>query len=281
MAKPYALCAVVAAVGAMLLGCTASAGAPEPSPTPFSSPSVDTASPTPASPSAVADAPPLSREALERVDEQRIFFAHRSVGEDIVKMGLPQVFSRYGVAPLRVVDGLPDGAGSLGDHWLNQTDDPATKLDDFETWIRDEGVPAHADIAVMKLGYVDVTAETDVPALFDAYRSMMQDLESAYPELVFLHVTVSVTDWVPENNAAIERYNQLMRAEYGTGERLFDLAATISTCSDGEANLDVTEAGETYRRICPEYSRDGGHLNERGADVAATEFLRRLAAISD
>lgn len=276
MAKPYALCAVIVAFGAMLIGCTASAGAPAPS----SPAHTDTASSAPASPTAAAEAPPLSPEALERVDEQRIFFAHRSVGEDIVTMGMPQVFSRYGVAPLRVVDGLPDGAGSLGDHWLDQTDDPATKLEDFEAWIRDEGVPAHADIAVMKLGYVDVTADTDVPALFGAYRSMMQELESAYPELAFLHVTVSVTDWVPENNAAIERYNQLMRGEYGADGRLFDLAATISTCSDGEARLDVTEAGETYRRICPEYTRDGGHLNERGAEVAAEEFLRRLAAIS-
>lgn len=276
MAKPYALCAVVVAFGIALTGCTASAGAPAPS----TAAAPETASATPAAPAEIAEAPPLSAEALERVDEQRIFFAHRSVGDDIVRMGLPAVFARYGVAPLRVVDGLPDGAGSLGDHWLNQTDDPTTKLDDFATWIRDGGVPAHADIAVMKLGYVDVTAETDVPGLFEAYRSMMSKLESDYPELAFLHVTVSVTDWVPENNAAIERYNQLMRAEYGAGGRLFDLAAAISTCSDGAANLDVTESGETYRRICPEYSRDGGHLNERGAEVAATELLRRLAAIS-
>lgn len=277
MAKPYVLCALVAAFGVMLIGCTASAGAPTPSTAPPSVAPTDRTSPAAAS---SADAPPLSAEALERVDEQRIFFAHRSVGEDIVTMGLPQVFRRYDVPPLRVVDGLPDGAGSLGNHWLDQTDDPGTKLDDFKTWIRDEGVPAHADIAVMKLGYVDVTADTDVPALFDAYRSMMEELESAYPQLTFLHATVSVTDWVPENNAAIERYNQLMRAEYGAGGRLFDLAAAISTCSDGEANLHVTERGQAYHRICPEYTRDGGHLNERGAEVAAEKFLRQLAAIS-
>jgi hypothetical protein len=247
-------------LGAALI-CTACTGPSTPSPTP-EAPSSPTESAPESSPP-----PALNADGLEALTGMNVFFGHRSVGANIVEMGMPAVYQDFGLA-------VP--GESFSDQSLDQTDDPSTKIADFDRWVRDEGVGGTADLAFMKLGYIDILAETDVQGVFDRYRSTMDALEADYPEVVFLHATVSVTAWVPEDNAAIERFNVLMRDRYGSSGLVFDLAATVSTCADGVPLRDETEQGEIYYSICPEYTHDGGHLNELGAKVAAEEMLRVL-----
>lgn len=214
--------------------------------------------------------PDLDAGGLEALTHVNFFFAHRSVGADIVEMGIPAVYRDFDLAP---------PGDTFGDHWLDQTDDPGSKLRDFDHWIRDEGMGAVSDIALMKLGYVDIVADTDVQRVFEHYQAMMDALEADYPEVMFLHATVSVTAWDAENNAAIERFNELLRDRYAADGRLFDLAAIVSTCAGGTSARGETARGEIYYRICDEYTRDGGHLNEAGAKVAAAELLRLLIAV--
>jgi hypothetical protein len=222
--------------------------------------------------------PVLSAQVLQNVRRLRVFFAHRSVGAHLVIDGVPTVFRKYGVDPPTVNDGVPLPGGSLGDRWLDQTDNPKSKLDDFEAWIRDKGAGKGSDVAFMKLGFVDVNQDTDVPALFAQYRTMMAGLQQDFPEVTFLHVTISVTRWAPEDNAAYERFNQLMRVEYGASGKLFDIARVFSTRPDGTRTQGRTEAGETYYQMYEGYTQDGGHPNAAGAEVAATEMLRVIAA---
>ena len=219
----------------------------------------------------------LSAEALQRVARLRIFFAHRSVGAHIVTDGVPAVFHDHGVTPPTVNDGMPRAGGSLGNSWLEQTDDPRAKLADFESWVRDKGVGQGADLAFMKLGYVDVNKNTDVPALFAKYRTMMAGLERDFPTVTFLHSTISLTRWSGEDNAAYERFNRLMRADYAGSGRLVDLALVLSTRPDGTRTELRTDAGETYYHLYEGYTNDGGHPNATGAKVAAAEMLHVIA----
>lgn len=259
-----------------LMGCTPGASAP--SHETATSPAAPTAGSAQASGESPTTAPDLNAATLEAIARTRVFFAHRSVGADIVVKGLREVYAEYGVESPVVNDGAPLATGSFGDRWLNQTDNPQSKLDDFQMWIREKGVGSATDIAFMKLGFVDITADTDVSSLFESYKTMMDELERDYPKVRFLHVTVSVTRWVPDNNAAIERYNELMRKQYGHTGRLIDLAAVLSTCPSGKRDEHKTDKGDVYFQLCREYTTDGGHLNERGAEVAATAMLRVIAA---
>ncbi|MEW1961016.1 hypothetical protein AB0269_00980 [Microbacterium sp. NPDC077644] len=277
---PSAKIAALLAAVLVLVGCTgdieaAGTGASAES---VPEPSAPQASVEPNSVATPDPLPELDAVGLESLRQVRIFFAHRSVGGNIVEDGFPAVYRRLELEPPRVDVGLPATEGGFGDHWLDQTEDPQSKLRDFDRWMRIEGVGANADIAVMKLGYVDVVADTDVQHLFDSYRSMMDRLESDYPQVAFLHVTVSVTGWQPENNAAIERFNTLMRDHYGSTGRLYDLASVVSTCADGGSETRETEEGDPYHSICDEYTSDGGHLNELGATIAADGLLRLLVA---
>jgi hypothetical protein len=226
--------------------------------------------------SATPTPPELTADVLASVAKRRIFFAHRSVGGNIVVDGLPAVYRSFHLTPPVVNPGLPRPEGSFGDSWLNQTDDPQSKLDDFEAWVRTKGVGQAADVAFMKLGYLDVNDKTDVPALFAKYRSMMAGLERDFPNVTFLHVTITVTQWRPEDNAAYERFNQLMRMQYGGTGRLVDLARVLSTRPDGARVEHHGDVG-VYYTLYEGYASDGGHLNALGAQVAAMEMLRTIA----
>ena len=244
-----------------------------------------TTSPSPTTPPYSASSAPtatavaLTPTSLQSIAQARIFFAHRSVGANILEMGIPQVYRAAGVTPPTVTDGMPAESGSIGDHWLDQTEDPLSKLRDFDAWMRAKGVGSATDIALMKFGYVDILKSTDVGSLFDDYKATLEKLEKDFPQVRFIHVTVSMTRWDAENNAAIERFNQLLRNEYGQSGRLFDLALTLSTCRNGERERLETETGRPYFQLCEEYTSDGGHLSDLGAKVAATAMLEELAGV--
>ncbi|MGV1009219.1 MAG: hypothetical protein ACOYBY_11515 [Dermatophilaceae bacterium] len=227
---------------------------------------------------AAAQTPPLSADGLRRVAKLRVFFAHRSVGAHIVDEGVPAVFRDFGVDPPIINEGLPQPGGSLGNTWLEQPDDPRLKLDDFATWVRDKGAGNASDVALMKLGYVDVNENTDVSALYAKYRAVMAGLEHDFPNVTFLHTTISVTRWSAEANVAYERFNQLLRADYASTGRLFDLARVFSTRPDGTRTSKFTTAGDVYYEMNEGYTTDGGHPNAAGAEAAAAELLRVVAA---
>lgn len=233
---------------------------------------------TPGHASAAAmDLPPLNAADLESLRDKRIFFGHRSVGANIVEWGIPAVYDEFGVDPPRLGDAATESGGQFIDSWLVQTDDPMDKVKDFDRWMRSAGAEASLDIAFMKLGYVDITETTDVPALFSSYLEVMDRLEADFPSVTFIHSTITVTDWRLDLDAIIEEFNTLMRAEYRMPGELIDLAWAVSNCTDGTVRAGVTEAGDPYLAICPEYTDDGGHLNAVGAKAAATVLLRTLA----
>lgn len=255
------------------MGVTAcAAGPPVGAPSPTAAASVAAVPPAPASAPAASPWPPLDAAGLERVRHTRVFFGHRSVGAGIVEIGIPAVFAQYGIPS-------PTPGGPFQDTWLVQTENPVDKMQDFDKIVRSE-VGSTAEVAFMKLGYLDIDAASDVEAVFDAYRSMMRELAADYPDVVFLHVTITVTNWKPENSLALQRYNDLLRAEYGGAGRLIDLATVLSTCPDGHEERARLDDGQTAQQLCEEYSKDGGHLNQLGDEAAAAEVLRAVAAVS-
>ena len=61
-------------------------------------------------------------------------------------------------------------------------------------------------------------------------------------------------------------------------EPLFDLAMVESTYEDG-SRYTFSANGHTYYALVPEYTKDGGHLNELGQKVAAEQLLIFLAGL--
>ena len=76
-------------------------------------------------------------------------------------------------------------------------------------------------------------------------------------------------------NAQRGRYNELLRAKYGR-ESIFDVAHVESERPDG-SNCTVTVGRVKWPAMAAEYSEDGGHLNATGQFVVGRELLLTLA----
>lgn len=220
-----------------------------------------------------------STDDLRTAGRQHVFFAHQSVGANLLA-AMPGLYAERGLP----VPAIQDVA-------IGENGDPLGKVADFDSRIRG-GVGDEVDVALMKFCYVDIDSRTDVKQVFATYRDTLAALQRDYPDVTFLHVTTPLTTdpgmrarvkkllgrdphTGPADNLARERMNELMRAEY-PADRLFDLAAVESTKPDGERSTG-TSGGRRYYSLWDGYAADAGHLNTAGATVASAHLLGLIA----
>lgn len=236
---------------------------------------------------------PVSDSDLQVAANTKVFFGHQSVGTNIME-GVPGVYADRDVAAPEVTETTtaPPQAAFAHAH-VGENTKPDLKMGDFQSMLADS-FGDWADVALMKFCYVDITAETDVETLFAEYQQMMASVEAEYPDTTFLHVTVPLTTepgWKskvkglvgrgstsPQDNAARERFNALMREAYADTGRLFDLAALESTMPDG-TRVTGTSNGQTYFALYSGYAADSGHLTPQASSMVAAALLELIAGL--
>ena len=238
----------------------------------------------------------LAADDLLKVSRTKVFFGHQSVGMNVLD-GVPAVYSAHGAAAPAIGQGDSPASGNGGfiDHtFIGENGNPLLKIQDFDAKLR-SGPGQQAEVAMMKLCYADITADTDTGALFAAYRETIAGLERDLPEVTFVHVTVPLMTGQgalpmlkglltgssrsgPAQNVVRERLNGLIRREYASGH-LFDLAAVESTRPDG-SRVTGTYRGQQQYRLYDGYASDTGHLNAEGSRIAATAWLTAVAQAS-
>lgn len=230
---------------------------------------------------------------LERVRGARIFFAHHSVGQNLID-GVQHFSATQPGGPLPVLT-LEQGASRPGPAWLHasggQNGQPESKVDFFQEAIEKQSSDK-PKLAFMKFCYVDFTPSTDVAALFTYYERALTQLKGAHPDIVFGHVTVPLTSWptelkwrlyrllrrpVWEDEANLKRqaFNQRLLKTF-SADPIFDLARAESTRADGSREAFEDE-GSTYYALDARYTTDGGHLNELGQRELGAEMIRFVA----
>lgn len=230
---------------------------------------------------------------LATVAGTKIFFGHQSVGMNILD-GVRGVYAAAGAAAPPIAEDAtePGAGGGFIDHvFIGENEEPLLKIQDFAAKLR-SGTGKRVDVAMMKFCYVDITAGTDVNAVFTAYRTTMAALQREFPKVTFVYATAPLTTepgllskvrnkltgsgGSAADNTARERFNAMIRHQYAASGRLFDLAAAESTAPDG-TRLAGTYHGQRYYALYDGYASDEGHLNGRGARVVATAWLRAVA----
>lgn len=231
------------------------------------------------------------RAELTLVAQKRIYFAHQSVGANLLA-GVADLGREAGV-PLRIVEtsraaGL--GSGTFGHFFVPENGEPLRKLANFKAAL---GEGSNAEIALIKFCYVDVDGTTDAQALFARYQATIAELRAKNPNTTFVHVTLPLTTaqtgwkalakrllgrapYGTVENVRREQYNALLRRAYAGREPLFDLARIESTAPDGHA-VTVSWQGSVAPAMARAYTDDGGHLNEQGRAIAARALIRVLA----
>jgi len=238
--------------------------------------------------------PTVSQADLAAVAESTIFFAHQSVGANVLD-GIPSVYVANGLAAPTIAEATGEAAGGSGilHVQIGTNGDPLGKIEAFDSMIR-SGLGETVDVAVLKLCYVDIHDDADVQGIFTAYRDTLAALQRDYPEVAFVAATVPVTvkrgpmaslkallgkadRYGPEHNSVRQELNALLRDEYSASGRLFDVAALESTTAEGDRVTGRYE-GQVYYALNEAYASDRGHLNDDGAAVAATGFLAVVAS---
>lgn len=229
---------------------------------------------------------------LRKVAQQRIFFGHQSVGDNLLT-GIKQLSTTAGV-PINItrVSGAGEVTSPVVAHaFMERNGEPLLKLQNFEKAF--EGSPSGIDIALVKFCYVDINANTDAKMLFDRYRKSLDVLKARNPGTTFIHITAPLTSEKSgakeflkrllgrgneAQNARREEYNSILRKTYLGREPIFDLARIESTAPDGKS-VTVEWNGTRVPAMASAYTDDGGHLNSTGQLHAARELISVLAAI--
>jgi hypothetical protein len=226
---------------------------------------------------------------------RRFFFGHQSVGADIIA-GI------HSLAPVRKIPhieklptaqaAVPEGPTLLHAP-LGRNGDPASKLAAFAEWL-DAGVGDQVDHAMLKFCYVDLTAVDQADSLAQAYDDCMARIRASHPRLRLVHCTIPLRT-LPrgayatvrrmlghrhasiEGNRARERFNTHLRL-LPAGELLFDLARHESTHANGRICAHRSGPAQVPGLV-PDYTADGGHLNERGRQIVAGAFLNMFDAL--
>ena len=232
------------------------------------------------------------RSDLDTLQRLRVYFAHQSVGSNILD-GLASLAREAGIA-LRVDP--PDQYTNAPGIWqgmAGRNGHPESKIQYFTDAMASlEARLPH--VALMKFCYVDFSPSTNSETLFNSYQDAITSLQRRYPTVRFVPVTVPLTtrpsslkDTVKrflgrtvrkdEANARRAVFNDRLREAYKS-RPLFDLARIESTRPDGSLESFKSRDGTAAAALFPGYTTDGGHLNELGRQLAATEFARVVAS---
>lgn len=223
----------------------------------------------------------ISDDELAAAADTRVWFAHMSVGKNILA-GVKGLYEGSEAASPSIVEVAP-GSGEqlpqgpvLAHTLVGDNGHPLRKLATFDAMAR-AGLADQVDVAALKFCYLDIRWYSDVDEVFTAYRDTLSALERDYPDVRFLHLTVPVTtgpygikDHLKvllgrDDNAARERFNERIRATY-PADQTYDIALIESTSPQGEPSLTLR----------PGYTNDGSHLNATGSALAAAGFLKAL-----
>jgi len=235
----------------------------------------------------------ISHSAWEKLSTRKIFFGHQSVGFNIIE-GIQDLMKENHQIQLPIVethDPADFNQPIFAHSTVGKNQHPLSKIDAFVS-LMDRGLGSQIDIAFFKFCYVDITSSTDIDQVFAHYERIMSSLQKKYPETTFVHFTVPLTTLQSgikamikrvigkpigiEDNMQREQFNEKLRTAYREQGTLFDLAKAESTSPAGKIAA-FTANGETCIHLNPEYTYDGGHLNEMGKVKIAGQLLTFLA----
>lgn len=220
------------------------------------------------------------------LEKKRIVFGHQSVGYNILD-GIKRLAERDGVKIDIHEQRTATAVKGISHFTIGNNGDPRSKIRDFAAAI-DADATQGADIALMKLCYADFNAATDARQLADDYIAGLESLAQRHPDTNFVAVTVPLTAvqtgpkaWIKRllgeqprgasDNLRRAEFNTRLRERYLSAGRLFDIARVEAEPAGRVCKVPVD--GQEAEALCPELTNDGGHLNERGQELAAAAFL--------
>ena len=205
---------------------------------------------------------------VDRVAPLKIFFAHASVGGNVMEglLNLHSVNSSRYPLTHEAVGGTP-GTTSKGTIYDYSRGNPgwAEKISSFEQYIANGWHATTVDIVMNKFCYIDQNAD------WTSYRDSMLALEAAYPTTRFIYWTMPIQTSSGYSDVLRAKFNQNLRDWIATQNNkiLFDIA-DIEAWSPAGVHQTFSYGEQIYEKMYSGYTSDGGHLNSTGSERVAT-----------
>jgi len=230
----------------------------------------------------------------EQLSQKNIYFGHQSVGYNILD-GIRDVMKENPHIKLNIVESTDfdsQGKGAFFHSAVGENMNPSSKMKDFERIMTGSNAEK-IDLAFLKFCYVDILSDSNPEKIFNEYKETIKRIENKNSKSRLIHLTAPLTTiqsgikaWVKNilgkplhgmsENIKRTEYNNMVVNEYDEKGSVFDLARIESTKPDGtRTSFDVN--GKTYYALTPEYTYDGGHLNELSRKIVAEQLLLFLA----
>ncbi len=222
----------------------------------------------------------VSETVRNSVAAQKVFFAHASVGGNIVSgmEDLNSSDSSLYMLQNESADASPSET-SEGVFYDYNRGNPGweSKVSNFETYVSNGWHSSNVNVAINKFCYIDTDAN------WETYRDSMQNLETSYPDTVFVYMTMPLkTDEDSEDGWLRQQFNANLRdwIDSQDGKYLLDIADIEAYSAVGVESTSSWD-GNRYQMLVSGFSSDGGHLNETGRQRVAKAFYSLLALIAD
>ncbi len=216
----------------------------------------------------------LSPSAMNQVAQFKWFFAHASVGDNLMQ-GITDLHATNATLfPLTrySASATPPAQTRAGIIYDYNRGNPGwqPKVDSFGTYASNGWCFPTVHLAVNKFCYIDSAADVNY------YIRSMTNLEAAFPQTLFVYVTLPLTttaDW------SFSSFNNTLRNWVLEHNRvLLDLADIEAHDTNGV--LQTAACGtNSCQRLFAGYTSDGGHVNAAGRQLAALGFYALGAAL--
>ena len=219
----------------------------------------------------------LAAGEIEKLGQLKWYFAHASVGENMME-GIADLNKADGrVFPVRAAsaDSRPPATTQPGIIYEENRGNPGwkSKLDKFHDAIAHGWKFPAVDVAMNKLCYIDQLASAPY------YINSMTNLESISPKTTLVYMTMPLTTAADADNYLRNGFNTRVREWCRSrGRVLFDIADIEAHAATG-VPCEFKHHGKICQCLCGDYTTDGGHLNAQGRQLVAKGFYALGAAL--
>ncbi len=233
----------------------------------------------------------VTAEEWKIISQKRIIFGHRSVGNNILS-GVKTLAEQDGVK-LKIAESRNAPTEFGINHFnIGTNEDPQSKIKDFADAVR-KGAASGADLALMKLCYIDINKNSDAKQLAENYISNIETLSQQFPQTQFVAVTLPLRTvqtgpkaWMKKmlgreaggyaDNYKRQEFNSILRNKFGKQGKIFDLAKF-----ENEEAGSYQYLGKPLEVLNQSMTNDGGHLNAKGEQFVAAKMLKFIATVSN
>ncbi len=217
----------------------------------------------------------LSDDVIARAAQFRWFFAHASVGDNIMtgledlRWGNPE---RYGIARNRVLE-VPPASTMPGQIYDFMRGNPnwQAKVDYFSSYLSNGWCYPLVDIVLNKFCWID--PDTDL----SYYINSMSTLEQTNPHTWFVYATIPLTPYDESANYSRSLFNSGLRAWVRANNRiLYDIADIEAHDTNGVEQTFLYNDVVCQKQFAG-YTTDGGHLDTTEARQNAALGLYAVA----